>query len=98
MSSRDGCDLQLAVTEPSSALDRRLWDESHDVVTVEVTYVEAAVAFAQARRLERLSASGHRSALRVLAELRPQMTVARVDETLVQRAATLAHDCGPTRL
>jgi len=75
-----------------------LWDESHDVVTVEVTYVEAAVAFAQARRLERLSASGHRSALRVLAELRPQMTVARVDETLVQRAATLAHDCGPTRL
>jgi len=86
--------VPLLVSEPSSALCRRFWDDADVIVTSRVLYVEAAAALAQARRMGRLTTQEHREALTILDDLRAQIDVVEIDEPLVQRAATLAADLG----
>ena len=86
--------VPLLVSEPSSDLCRRFWDDSDVVVTSRLLYVEAAAALAQARRMGRLTADEHREAGAILDDLWAQVDVVEIDEPLVQRAATLACDLG----
>lgn len=83
--------IPLIVAEPSSAACRRLWDDADVVVSSRLLYVEAAAALAQARRMGRLSPRAHRATLDRLDQLWAQVEIAEVDETAVERAATLAH-------
>lgn len=82
--------VPLLVAEPTSAGCRRLWDEADEVVTSRLLFVEAAAALAQARRLDRLTVRAHRAARQRLDELWSQMSVAEIDQALVESAAGLA--------
>lgn len=82
--------IPLLVDEPASSICERLWDDAEDVVSVRIAYVEAAAAIAQARRLERLTRSQQRDALRLLDETWDQFQLVDVDEPLVHRAGALA--------
>ncbi|MGI8414620.1 MAG: PIN domain-containing protein [Nakamurella sp.] len=73
----------LVIEEPSSDACRRLWDEADDAVSSRLGYVEAAAAFAQARRLERLTSRQQSSALRGLDDLWSQVQIAEIDQSLV---------------
>ena len=55
-----------------------------------MTYVEAAAALAQSRRLGRLDIAGHRVAVELLETLWAQMVVIDVDQALVTEAAAAA--------
>lgn len=83
--------VPLLVAEPSSASCRRFWNDADEVVASRLLYVEAAAALAQARRLDRLTDSEHRTSLRSLEQLWSEIDIAEVDEPVVARAATLAH-------
>lgn len=82
--------VPLLIDEPASSICERLWDDAEDVVSVRIAYVEAAAAIAQARRLERLTRSQQRDALRLLDETWDQFQLIDVDEPLVHRAGALA--------
>jgi hypothetical protein len=82
--------VPLLISEPSSLSCRRFWDDADAVVTSRLTYVEAATALAQARRLDRLTAPTHRSAVELLDQLWSQLGVVEVDQAAVVRAAALA--------
>jgi predicted nucleic acid-binding protein len=83
--------VPLLVTEPASAFCRELWDSADAVVTSRLCYVEAAAALAQARRLERISAGQHGSALNLLERLWAEFEVVEADAAVVRRAAELAY-------
>ncbi len=83
--------VPLLVAEPTSGGCRRLWDMADEVVTSRLLYVEAAAALAQARRLDRLTVRAHRTARQRLGELWSQLSVAEIDQALVESAADLAH-------
>lgn len=85
--------VPLLVEEAGTAACRRLWDDADDVLTNRLTYVEAAAALAQARRLGRLTPDAHRSAVAGLDELWPQVAVVEIDADLVRLAADLADRC-----
>lgn len=82
--------VPLLIDEASSSACRELWDDSDDVVSARLAYVEAAAAVAQARRLGRLTARQQRAALRMLDDLWSQMQIAEIDQPLVERAAQVA--------
>lgn len=82
--------VPLLISEPASERCRRLWDDADRVVTSRVGYVEAAAALAQATRLERVTTSVHREALRALDELWTAMVVIELDAVLMRRAAQIA--------
>ncbi len=82
--------VPLLIDEPASPICERLWDDADDVVSVRIAYVEAAAAIAQARRLERLTRSQQRDAIRLLDDKWQQLLLVDVDEPLVRRAGTLA--------
>jgi predicted nucleic acid-binding protein len=84
--------VSLLVTEPSSELCRRFWDDAEVVVSTRLLYVEAAAALAQALGMGRLSTVQHRESVTILDELLPQIDIIEVDELLVTRAAVLAHE------
>lgn len=84
--------VPLLVAEPSSAFCRRLWNDADDVVTSRLLYVETAAALAQAVRMSRLGETEHRSALRLHDRLWREFDIAEADETVVSRAAELAHE------
>lgn len=86
--------VPLLVSEPSSGLCRRFWDDAEVIVASRVLYVEAAAALAQARRMGRLTAGQHSAAGTILEALWAQIDVVEIDEPLVQRAAMLADDLG----
>lgn len=52
--------------------------------------MEASATLAQARRLDRLSASSHRAALRRLERLWPEIHLLAVDDATVRQASELA--------
>lgn len=83
--------VPLLIAEPTSAACRRFWDDADEVVSSRLLYVETAAALAQARRLDRLTDQEHRTSLQLLDQLWSAVEVAEVDEPLVARAATLAH-------
>lgn len=82
--------VPLLVAEPVSPACRRVWDDADDVVSSRLCYVETAAALAQAKRLKRLTARAHRSALGTLTDLWEQLQIVEVDQALVERAAALA--------
>jgi predicted nucleic acid-binding protein len=82
--------VPLLIDEPASAGCRYLWENSDDVVTCRLSYVEAAAALAQAQRLDRISAAGHNEALRSLDDLWPELAIVEFDPVLMHRAADLA--------
>jgi hypothetical protein len=83
--------VPLLVAEPSSAACRRFWDDADEVVSSRLLYVETAAALSQARRMDRLTDHEHYASLRLLDQLWAEVDVAEVDEPVVARAATLAH-------
>jgi hypothetical protein len=86
--------VPLLIAEPISAACRRFWDDADAVVSSRLLYVETAAALAQARRMDRLTGHSYDTALRMLEALWPQVEVVEVDEALVVRAATVAHQLG----
>lgn len=82
--------VPLLVAEPSSARCRQVWDQAEAVLTVELSYVEAAAALARGQRMGRLTAAQHGEALRRHDELWDQVVVLPVDTVLVRTAASLA--------
>lgn len=82
--------VPLLIDEPTSPMCERLWDDADDVVSVQIGYVEAAAAIAQARRIGRLTRSQQRAAVTLLDEKWSQLQIVDVDEALVHRAGTLA--------
>lgn len=86
--------VPILVAEPSSTFCRDFWGEADDVVTSRLTYVEAAAALSQARRLNRVSDADHRAALANLDQLWGEFGIVEVDEILVRRAAELAYAAG----
>jgi predicted nucleic acid-binding protein len=85
--------VPLLIAEPTSGSCRRLWDDADAVVTTRLSYVEAAAALAQARRLARLTQRSHRAAVRILDRLWDEFEVVDVDHQIVRRAAQLAYTC-----
>jgi uncharacterized protein len=83
--------VPLLIAEPSSAACRRFWDDADEVVSSRLLYVETAAALAQARRLDRLTDQEHGASLQLLDQLWSAVEVAEVDEPVVARAATVAH-------
>jgi hypothetical protein len=83
--------VPLLIAEPTSAACRRFWDDADEVVSSRLLYVETAAALAQARRMDRLTDQEHHTSLQLLDQLWSAVEVAEVDEPLVARAATLAH-------
>jgi uncharacterized protein len=86
--------VPLLIAEPTSAACRRFWDDADMVVSSRLLYVETAAALAQARRMDRLSGHSHDTALQMLGTMWLQVEVVEVDETLVVRAAAMAHQLG----
>lgn len=82
--------VPLIVSERSTRTCRSLWESAEDMVTSQLAFVETAAALAQARRIGRLDAAEHRSALAVLDDLWSDVTVVPVDDGLIAQAATLA--------
>ncbi len=82
--------VPLLVEESGTAACRRLWDEADVVTTSRLTYVEAAAALAQARRLGRLTSDAHRGAIASLDDLWSQVAVVEIDADLMRLAADLA--------
>ncbi|MGH3813652.1 MAG: type II toxin-antitoxin system VapC family toxin [Pseudonocardiaceae bacterium] len=85
--------VPLLISEPTSGLCRRLWDDADAVVTTRLSYVEAAAALAQALRLARLTKQSYRAAMRILDRLWDEFEVVDVDDRIVRRAAQLAYTC-----
>jgi hypothetical protein len=83
--------VPLLIAEPTSAACRRFWDDADEVVSSRLLYVETAAALAQARRMDRLTGQEHQASLQLLDQLWSAVEVAEVDEDVVARAATLAH-------
>ena len=81
--------LPLMVAEPVSPACRRVWDDADDVGSSRLCFVEAAAALAQAKRLKRITARAHRSALGALPGLWDQIQIVEVNQALVERAAVL---------
>ncbi|RZQ60585.1 type II toxin-antitoxin system VapC family toxin [Amycolatopsis suaedae] len=86
--------VPLLVDEPGSSLCAQLWDDSDDVVTSILTYVETTAALAQAQRMGRLDDVQRREAAGLLESLWDEFAVVAVDDELARRAAGLAVDCG----
>ena len=82
--------VPLLVAEPSSNACRRFWNDSDEVVSSRLLYIEAAAALAQAQRMGRLTDVDHRTCLRVLERLWAEVEIAEIDQDLVVRAAELA--------
>jgi predicted nucleic acid-binding protein len=82
--------VPLLIDEPASRICERLWDDADDVVSVRISYVEAAAAIAQARRVERLTRAQQRAAIALLDQTWDQLQIVDVDEPLVRRAGALA--------
>lgn len=85
--------VPLLISEPSSGLCRRLWDDADVAVTTRLSYVEAAAALAQALRLRRLTHKSHQAAVRILDRMWDEFDVVDVDDQIVRRAAQLAYTC-----
>lgn len=85
--------VPLLVAEPSSSACQQLWDDADAVVTTRLLYVETAAALAQAARLDRVDARGHRVSLHNLDRLLAEFEIVEVDEPVVHRAAELARQC-----
>jgi hypothetical protein len=83
--------VPLLISEPTSRACRRFWDDADAVVSSRLLYVETAAALAQARRMDRLTDHEHHASLHLLDQLWAAVDVAEVDEPVVARAATLAH-------
>lgn len=83
--------VPLVIEEPSSELSRRFWDDADIVLTSRLLYVEAAVALAQAHRMERISESQRRKGLAILDDLWAEMDIVEIDHDLSREAANLAH-------
>ncbi|SNS43949.1 Predicted nucleic acid-binding protein, contains PIN domain [Geodermatophilus saharensis] len=86
--------VPLIVAEPTSVRCRRVWDQAEAVLTVELTYVEAAAALARAQRLGRLTGTQHAEALQRWDALWDQVVSLSVDTQLVRSAAGLAATYG----
>ena len=82
--------IPLLIEEPGSDHAGRMWDAAERVVTVRVAYAEGRAALAQARRLGRLSARGHRSARVAFEDVWVQLDRVEVTAALAQRAGDLA--------
>ena len=82
--------VPLLVAEPTSARCRRTWDQAEAVLTVELTYVEAAAALARAQRMGRLTAAQHTEALHRWEALWDQVVSLPVDTRLIRSASALA--------
>lgn len=86
--------VPLLVTEPTSERCGMLWDHADRLVTVRLTFVEAAAAIAMAERIERLTAEQADMARQNLAQLWPQIDVIELDEQLSIAAAQAARAHG----
>ncbi|WP_280382308.1 type II toxin-antitoxin system VapC family toxin [Nocardia wallacei] len=84
--------VPLLIREPTTAFCQRLWNEADSVVSSRLLYVETAAALAQGLRLERLTERQHTDALRLHTRMWQEFDVVEADETVTERAATLAHD------
>lgn len=84
--------IPLIVLEQSTDSCRLVWESADDLVTSQLTYVEAAAALAHARRLGRLDRTGHRQGVAALDGLWSSMTTVPVTEDLIAEAAQLAAD------
>ncbi len=82
--------VPLVVEEPGSSRAASLWGRADRVVTVRLAYAEARAAFAQARRLGRLTARQLRAVVTEFEGLHDALDVVEVDEGLVRSAADLA--------
>jgi predicted nucleic acid-binding protein len=82
--------VPLLISEPSSPSCRRFWNDADAVVTSRLTYVEAAAALAQARRLDRITDQVHRDGLALLDQVWAQVQIVEADQIVVSRAAALA--------
>jgi predicted nucleic acid-binding protein len=81
--------VPLLIPEPSSAACRRLWDDAEDVVTSQLTYVEAAAALAQGVRTRRITANREAEAHQLLDRLWLDFYVVEATDRLIGRAAAL---------
>lgn len=86
--------VPLLVTEAGTDAYGHLWDHADQVVSVRLTYVEAAAAVARAHRLGRVNAATHAEALQILDALWSNVVVIEVDEALMHAAAVSAGDYG----
>lgn len=82
--------VPLLVGEASSALCRRLWDESDVVLCSAIGHVEATAAVARAERSGRLSAAARAGALHLLDRLWSDVTVVPADAPRLRTAAAVA--------
>ncbi|GAA1709142.1 hypothetical protein GCM10009745_66310 [Kribbella yunnanensis] len=81
--------VPLLIPEPSSPVCRQLWDDADDVLTTEVTFVEAAGALAQAVRSGRITESRATEALGELDAYWRELNTIEITGSLVRRAAGL---------
>ncbi|MGH9039420.1 MAG: type II toxin-antitoxin system VapC family toxin [Acidimicrobiia bacterium] len=86
--------IPLVVEEAGSDRATRVWDAAERVVTVRIACPEGRAALAQARRLGRLTARGHRSARAGFEDLWRQLDRVEVTAALAERAGDLAESLG----
>ncbi|AHI02111.1 hypothetical protein GCM10010174_33660 [Kutzneria viridogrisea] len=84
--------VPLLTREPGTPTATILWEVADRVLSSELSYVEAAAALAQARRLGRLDAQAHAGALASLDLLHNALELVEVSEMVVRRAGVLAHE------
>lgn len=83
--------LPLVIQEPGTPVCQRVWRAATDVVSSALIEVEAMAALAQARRMDRLTASGFRRARSATATLLRHITTLAVTHEVISSAAELAH-------
>jgi uncharacterized protein len=82
------------VVEDGSELAAELWGSAYPAATSILAYPEGRAALAAARRLDRLSADEHRTALVGFEELYADLITIGVDRELAVRAGSHAEDLG----
>ena len=80
----------LVDDEPGTEVALTAWLGADAVVTVRLTFAEAAAALARAARLGRLTSLALDEALSQLDELWSQLDIVEIDDHLVRSAAALA--------
>jgi len=84
--------IPLIIEERSSATFSRIWNLATRVVSVRLVYVEARAALAMAAQIGRLTSSDLEAAVDQLDALIDQVDRVEVNEPLVQRAGSMAHE------
>jgi uncharacterized protein len=82
--------VPLIISEPSTEVCNRLWNESARVVSARLLYPEARAALAKAERMERLSPTHLRAAIVELELIIPEVDYVKLTEALARRAGELA--------